>query len=64
MKVPTLEDFVRDKGAELKAVLDPSKNSPNVEKLAGVVVIGLRWMLDGMLQELATVPDKRGPGRP
>lgn len=64
MKAPGLEEFVRDKGAELKAVLDPSKNSSNVEKLAGVAVIGLRWMLENMQHELARAPDTRGPGRP
>ena len=63
MKTPGLEDFIRDKGAEIKAALDPSRNSPNVEKLAGVAVIGLRWMLEGMLAELAQKPDTRGPGR-
>jgi len=63
MKTVSLEDFIRDKGAEVRAVLDISKNSSNVVKLAGVGVIGLRWLLEGMLAELANVPDKRGPGR-
>lgn len=57
MNTPGLEEFVREKGTELKAALDPSKNSTNVEKLAGVAVIGLRWFLEHAQAELA----KKGP---
>lgn len=64
MNTPPLEQFVRDKGAELKAVLDPSKNATNVEKLAGCAVIGLRWFLEHAIHELAKTPDTRGPWRP
>lgn len=64
MKTPGLEDFIRDKSVELKAALDPSKNSSNVEKLAGVAVVGVRWLLESALAELAKKPDTRGPGRP
>lgn len=48
-----VEDFVRRKGEEVKAALDPSKNSTNVEKLAGVGVIALRFILEHVQHELA-----------
>jgi hypothetical protein len=53
VKTPGLEEFIAEKGEELKAELDPSKNKPNTERLAGVVVIGLRWFLAHALAELA-----------
>lgn len=56
MKSPSLEDFLREKGADVKAALDPSKNSSNVEKLAGVAVVGVRWIVEKALAELAKKP--------
>lgn len=64
MKPPGLDDFLRDKGVQVKEVLGAPNNTTAVERLAKVGVIGLTWLVDGMLAELAKKPDTRGPGRP
>ncbi|HVJ25426.1 MAG TPA: hypothetical protein VM756_15990 [Burkholderiales bacterium] len=52
MRPEPLEQFVQEKGAELKAVLDQD-GLPDQMKLARCAVIGLKWLVDAALKELA-----------
>lgn len=51
MEKPPLEQFLTDSGTELKRALEDEKLT-DLEKLARVAVIGVRWALANAIKEL------------
>lgn len=51
MRTEPLEQFVQEKGPELKAALE-DKGLSDQAKLARCAVIGLKWLVDAALKEL------------
>ena len=51
MRPEPLEQFVQEKGPELKAALE-YEGHDDLQKLARCAVIGLKWLVDAALKEL------------